>query len=162
LQVADGGIAGEVSDNGLRHVARYLQLFPNATYFVIGFGTNDLGGCTDGARASAQIVDNVSGMVRLVREQGRTPLVLNIPDVKESAFPRTVAAETRALRDHHNRQLQAFCAAQHLALIDIRSLLRDEHFGDALHPNAHGASLIAEEVFTALDAAIRDSRVSSR
>ena len=30
LRLADGGIAGEVSDNGLGHVRRYLELFPNS------------------------------------------------------------------------------------------------------------------------------------
>ena len=28
LRIADGGIAGEVSDNGLGHVRRYLELSP--------------------------------------------------------------------------------------------------------------------------------------
>ena len=36
LRIADGGIAGEVSDNGLSHVKSYLDLFPNALYFIIG------------------------------------------------------------------------------------------------------------------------------
>ena len=44
LTVANGGIAGEVSPNGLGQVRDYLSLFPNAWYFVVGYGTNDLGG----------------------------------------------------------------------------------------------------------------------
>ena len=43
LTVANGGIAGEVSPNGLGQVRDYLDLFPNARYFVVGYGTNDLG-----------------------------------------------------------------------------------------------------------------------
>ena len=39
----DGGIAGEVSPNGLGQVRDYLDLFPNARYFIVGYGTNDLG-----------------------------------------------------------------------------------------------------------------------
>jgi hypothetical protein len=34
---------------------------------------------------------------------------------------------------------------------DIASKLRDEHFADELHPNDHGAQVIAEEVFRALN-----------
>jgi lysophospholipase L1-like esterase len=35
-------------------------------------------------------------------------------------------------------------------LADICSLLHDEHFGDALHPNGNGAKIIAEAVFQVL------------
>jgi len=43
LRIANGGIAREISDNGPQQVRRYLELFPNARYFIIGMGTNDLG-----------------------------------------------------------------------------------------------------------------------
>ena len=43
LSIANGGIAGEVSPNGIAQVRDYLGLFPNARYFVVGYGTNDLG-----------------------------------------------------------------------------------------------------------------------
>jgi len=43
LRIANGGIAGEISHNGIAQVRDYLELFPNARYFVIGYGTNDLG-----------------------------------------------------------------------------------------------------------------------
>ena len=43
LTIANGGIAGEVSPNGVGQVRDYLDLFPNARYFVVGYGTNDLG-----------------------------------------------------------------------------------------------------------------------
>ena len=35
-------------------------------------------------------------------------------------------------------------------LADICCLLRDEHFGDELHPNDRGAKIIAEAVFQVL------------
>jgi len=41
LTVADCGIAGEISQNGIGQVHDYLGLFPNARYFIIGFGTTD-------------------------------------------------------------------------------------------------------------------------
>ena len=44
LQVANGGIAGEISDNGPQQVRDYLDLFPNARFFIIGMGTNEHGG----------------------------------------------------------------------------------------------------------------------
>src|SRR5208337_2550059 len=49
LRIANGGIAGEISDNGPQQVTGYLELFPNARYSVIGMGTNDLGMSPDTA-----------------------------------------------------------------------------------------------------------------
>src|SRR6516165_670081 len=43
LTLANGGIAGEVSENGIWQVRDYLDLFPNARFLVVGYGTNDLG-----------------------------------------------------------------------------------------------------------------------
>jgi len=50
LTVANGGIAGEFSENGLGQVEEYLALFPNARFFVVGYGTNDLGMCPRSSR----------------------------------------------------------------------------------------------------------------
>jgi lysophospholipase L1-like esterase len=36
LRIANGGIAGEISDNGPQQVREYLDLFPKARYFVFG------------------------------------------------------------------------------------------------------------------------------
>jgi len=44
LRVANGGIAGEISDNGPQQVRDYLDLFLNARFFIIGMGTNEHGG----------------------------------------------------------------------------------------------------------------------
>jgi len=43
LTIANGGVAGEISENGIWQVQDYLELFPNARFFVVGYGTNDLG-----------------------------------------------------------------------------------------------------------------------
>lgn len=41
--LANGGIAGEISLNGVGQVQDYLEVFPAARYFIIVYGTNDLG-----------------------------------------------------------------------------------------------------------------------
>ena len=61
LTVANGGIAGEVSGNGLGQVRDYLDLFPNARYFVVGYGTNDLGMWPEVERTSPRIIGNLDG-----------------------------------------------------------------------------------------------------
>jgi lysophospholipase L1-like esterase len=150
LRLADGGISGELSDNGLSHVRRYLDLFPNSHYFVIGFGTNDLGTWPDLESTSRRIIDNLDRMVQAAREQEKRPILFNVPYANESRFPRHIAEDTHAKRDYHNERLREYCQQNEVPLADICSHLRDEHLGDELHPNEAGARIIAETVFAVL------------
>jgi lysophospholipase L1-like esterase len=148
--VANGGIAGEVSPNGLGQVRDYLDLFPNARYFVVGYGTNDLGMWPQVERTSPRIIENIDGMIRAIRDVGRQPILLNVPYANESLFPRSVAEDLHGKRDYHNDKLRAYCQENQIPLVDIASKLRDEHFADELHPNDEGAQVIAQEVFSVL------------
>ncbi len=150
LRLADGGIAGEVSGEGLSHVQRYLEFFPSARYFVIGFGTNDLGAATDHVVISARVVENLRHMVDAVRDADRQPILFNVPYVNEAMFPRPVVTELRERRVYHNDRLAEYCVDNDVPLADICSCLIDEHFGDEIHPNSAGANLIAECVFEVL------------
>jgi len=148
--IANGGIAGEVSPNGVGQVRDYLNLFPNARYFVVGYGTNDLGMCPEIERTSPRIIENLDGMARAIRDGGKQPILLTVPYVNESLFPRSVAEELRRMRDYHNDKLRAYCRDNQVPLVDITSKLCNEHFADELHPNEEGARLIAQEVFRVL------------
>ena len=150
LTVANGGIAGEFSENGLGQVEDYLALFPNARFFVVGYGTNDLGMWPEVEQTSPRIIGNLDGMVRAVRGGGRCPILLNVPPANESMFFRSMAEDLRRMRDYHNGRLAAYCLEGRVPLVDIASKLRDEHFGDELHPNDEGAQVIAQEVFRVL------------
>jgi len=150
LRVADGGVAGEVSDNGPRHVRRYLDLFPNACSFIIGFGTNDLGTWPDLESTSRRIIENLDEMVRAVRDREKQPMLLNVPHANEPMFPPQVARDLHEKRDYHNHRLGEYCQENEVPLVDICACLGDEHFGDELHPNERGARMIAEEVFKIL------------
>jgi gamma-glutamylcyclotransferase (GGCT)/AIG2-like uncharacterized protein YtfP/lysophospholipase L1-like esterase len=149
-RVADGGIAGEVSSRGPAHVRRYLDLFPNADYFLIGFGTNDLAEWQDSRETSTRIIAHLESMVTLVREQGLRPVLFNVPHVKRSAFTTQVYRECHAAREHHNAKLAHFCQASAIPLADICSRLTDAHLADELHPNESGARIIAEQLFCVL------------
>lgn len=157
LTVANGGIAGEVSPNGLGQVQDYLDLFPNARYFVVGYGTNDLGMWPEVERTSPQIIENLHRMVRAIRDSGRQPILLNVPYANESMFPRRVAEDLHRMRDYHNERLTAHCLENHVPLVDIASKLRDEHFADELHPNDEGAQVIATEVLRVLSEVRRET-----
>jgi len=157
LRIANGGIAGEISDNGRRQVQDYLELFQNARYFVIGMGTNDLGMGSE----SKRIIGNLGQMVQLVRDRGKKAILFDVPNVNEAVFQPAVAKELRGQRDYHNARLREFCEGQGIPLADICSRLKDEHFADELHPNDEGAKIIAEEVFKVLSA-VQNSEESSR
>lgn len=161
LRVADGGIAGEVSPNGVGQVRDYLGLFPNARYVVIGYGTNDLGRWPEAEVTSPLVVENVGLMAGSVREGGRTPILLNVPDANGSMFAPEVARGLRGTRDFHNDRLEVYCREHRIPPVDVRSKLRDVHLADSLHPNEEGARIIAEEVFRVL-AGIRRSEVPDR
>jgi len=150
LTVANGGIAGEVSTNGLAQVGDYLDLFPNARFFVVGFGTNDLGMWPEVEKTSPAIIQNLNCMVRAIRDGIRQPILLNVPYANESMFPRKVAEELHRNRDYHNDRLRAYCMENQVPLVDIASKLGDQHFADELHPNDDGAQVIAQEVFRVL------------
>jgi len=150
LRVANGGIAGEISDNGPQQVRDYLDLFPNARFFIIGMGTNDLGTWPDTEAASRRIIGNLGRMIQAVENRGKQSVLFNVPHVNEPMFPPRMAREVHGKRDYHNPQLKSFCDEHGIPLADICCLLRDEHFGDELHPNGRGAKIIAEAVFQVL------------
>jgi lysophospholipase L1-like esterase len=149
-RIANGGISGEISDNGPEQVEDYLRLFPNASHFVIGFGTNDIGMWPDTEATSQRIIENLERMVQAVREGGKQSILFNVPHSNDSKLTPHVAQEQRAKRDYHNPHLKDFCTQNRIPLADICARLKNEHLGDALHPNEVGARIIAEVIFDVL------------
>jgi lysophospholipase L1-like esterase len=138
LTVANGGIAGEISGNGLGQVRDYVCLFPNARYFVIGYGTNDLGMWPDVERTSPRIIEDLDGMVPAVREGGRQPVLLNVPYANESMFPRPLAEDLHRKRDYHNERLAAYCRDGRIPLVALASKLRTSTSPTSCTPTRKG------------------------
>lgn len=155
LSIANGGIAGEFSLNGLGQVRDYLGLFPHVRFFVIGYGANYLGMWPEVERTSPRIIESLGQMVRAIREGGRQPILLNVPYANESFFSRSVAEELHRHRDFHNERLGVYGLEDQVPLVDIASKLRDQHLADELHPNDEGAVVIAGEVFRTLSGLLR-------
>ena len=134
---------------------RYLDLFPNSRYFIIGFGTNDLGTWSDPEPTSRQIIENLDKMVHAVRDEEKLPLLFNVPYANEPMFSSYIAKDTHEKRDYHNGRLAEYCQQNEVPLADICAYLQDEHLGDELHPNREGAKIIAVEVFKILESLVR-------
>ncbi|MEI6058754.1 MAG: SGNH/GDSL hydrolase family protein [archaeon] len=147
LVVANCGMAGELSDDGLRRVERFLAMFPKSRYFVIGYGTNDLANHIDVGVVSESIVTNIDSVVEGVFRAGKKSVLLNVPYVNEICFPVGVAAYYHERRDFYNSKLAAYASKRKISLVDICSKLQNGHyFIDELHPNISGAKVIAGEV----------------
>ena len=150
LRVANGGIAGEISDNGPNRSVTTLTCFPMPGFSSSAWGPTTWGhGPTPNLRA-AESSATWAGWSQMVLDRGKQPILFNVPHVNEQMFPPRMAREVHGKRDYHNPQLKSFCDEHGIPLADICCLLRDEHFGDELHPNDRGAKIIAEAVFQVL------------
>ena len=86
-------LLARISENGIGQVEDYLDLFPNARYFIIGYGTNDLGIWPDTEQTSRRIIENWMRMVQAVAERGKKVILFDVPYVNEAMFAPFIAQE---------------------------------------------------------------------
>lgn len=167
LHTVNAGIAGATSNAGLFAVMSCLEQFENAQVYIIGFGANDLGqgtltefdksiGLTEKdiykpslKETTEKAIENIDIMVESILAEGKKPILINVPNVNESVCPPERIPELRAKRDHYNKQVADYFAGK-AHIVNIRSKLKDEHFGDSVHTTEEGAKIIAEAVFSEL------------
>jgi lysophospholipase L1-like esterase len=150
LRVANCGIAGEVSPNGVRQVAEYLDLFPDARFFILGYGSNDLDESPDFERVSSRVVENLDRMVRVIRTAGRSPILLDVLHPDWSSLPVEETEDLLRRQAHHNERLRGYCREGVVPLVETASMLQPGQYADPFHPNDEGAEIIAGEVFRVL------------
>ncbi len=164
LCVANAGIAGATSSIGFFTLMNCLEMFTNAKEYIIGFGANDLGGGiltefdrriglteSDVYKQSVEeitekAIKNLGLMVDSVLNERKKPILINVPNVNEAVFPKEQVPELRAKRDYYNEKVAKYFAGK-TPIIDIRSKLKEGHFGDSVHTNKDGAKIIAEAVY---------------
>ena len=151
LTVVDCGIAGEVSTNGVAQVQDYLGLFPNAWFFVLGYGANDLNECPGVEETSRRVIKNLDRMVEVVRAARRAAVLLDVPNADETRLGNEEAEALRRTLACHNEHLREYCRARRVSLAEVCGKLRAGQFDDPFHPNEQGAWLIAQEVFRVLN-----------
>ena len=150
LAVANGGIAGEISGNGVGQVREYLELFPKARYFVLGYGSNDIDKWPVVEETTPRIIENLNNMVEAIRRAGRAVTLLDVLNTDESRLERDEAEALRRKLTYHNEKLRDYCLESRVPLVEVWDKLRAEHFDDPFHPNPVGAQIIAQEVFRVL------------
>jgi acyl-CoA thioesterase I len=131
--VINGGIGGEKSDEGARHVDAWLARSPDARFWAIEYGTNDAAGdASDTSRFRA----NMATIVDRVRAAGRVPILATIPfasDGQHRNIPRfndAIDDLRRARSLPPGPDLYAWFAAH------------PEELRDGLHPNDKGVASI--------------------
>jgi lysophospholipase L1-like esterase len=131
--VIDGGVGGDKSDDGVRHVDEWLARSPDARYWGIGYGTNDAAGdASDTSRFRA----NMEAIVDRVRAAGRVPILATIPFASDGhhrhvpLFNAAIDEIRRARALPRGPDLYAWFAAH------------PEELADGVHPDARGVASI--------------------
>ncbi|MBS3079279.1 SGNH/GDSL hydrolase family protein [Candidatus Pacearchaeota archaeon] len=144
-QVADCGISGEESKVATIRARKALELFPFSGYFIIGYGTNDIP--TDQIEIiSPKVIRSLESAVKEIKQRDKRIILINVLNVNSRKFSKRGYANAVFQRQFHNSALREYATSNNIPLADICSVLRDEHFADAVHPNEEGAKLIAQEV----------------
>lgn len=129
----NGGIGGDKSGDGLRHVDEWLARNPDARFFCIGYGTNDAAGNTED---TTRFQANLDALVSRIQRAGRVPILATIPfaaDGQHRFIPRfnAVIDELRRARSlPAGPDLHAWFSAH------------PEELRDGLHPNDRGVTSI--------------------
>lgn len=74
--VVNGGIGGEKSDEGVRHVDDWLTQNPDARFWAVAYGTNDAAG---NAVETSRFRGNLSTILDKIQRAGRVPILATIP-----------------------------------------------------------------------------------
>jgi acyl-CoA thioesterase-1 len=74
--VINGGVGGEKSDDGVRHIDAWLARNPDAHFWGLAYGTNDAAG---DAGDTSRFRANLTTLVDRVRAAGRVPILPTIP-----------------------------------------------------------------------------------
>lgn len=129
-EVINGGVPGEISADGLRRLAIWLQEY-EPKYLILCHGANDL----LRALSEEKAAENVRAMVKLARDQGIDVLLVAVPKFglrrsppgfyEEIAREFNIPLERNALDD-----------------IERNPTLKS----DAVHPNAAGYRLLAQAI----------------
>jgi lysophospholipase L1-like esterase len=147
-KIINYGFAGALSKEGINKIKSYIPMFPNAKFYIISFGTNDLASGKLEEK-SKEIISNLNEMVDLILNVKKTPLLINVPYINTKYFTEKKSSELNKKRDYHNKKLKKFFSKE-IEIIDICSKLNDDHLSDELHTNEKGAEIIAKEIYKIL------------
>lgn len=86
--VINGGVGGDRSDDGVKHIDAWLRGNPDARFWAIGYGSNDSAGDSADTERFRQ---NLQTIIDRIRAAGHVPILARIPyatDGQHSTIPR--------------------------------------------------------------------------
>jgi len=133
----NGGIGGELAKGGLARLDQAIELNPDITHFVIGYGTNDSWG--DQSAAAVGFEDTMNELVSRLRGAGKVPILARIP----------YASKSHSTLPAFNDIIDRITAEQGLPCgADLYGwfLLHPDQLGDdGVHPNTQGYARMNEQ-----------------
>ena len=140
--IANEGYGGATSSDGLNVLPAVLATHPNATYYLILFGTNDAG--DNVARSAYQA--NLQQMIYVIRNAGKIPYLAKVPYSLEPA--RNINIE------EYNQAIDILVAANGIPVVppDLYNWFQthQNQLFDNLHPNGVGYQSMANLWLSAL------------
>jgi lysophospholipase L1-like esterase len=147
--VANEGVSGATSANGVSLIGSTLQLYPAAKYYLILYGTNDAE-VSSGPVPKETYKANMQAIVTAVRNAGKIPYLAKVPyvDPTNPSFSPGSNYSDAALQDY-NRAIDELVAdlANNIVVVppDLYSLFQahPEQLADGIHPNGTGYQSMA-------------------
>jgi lysophospholipase L1-like esterase len=141
--VVNGGIGGEKTDEGVRHIESWIANNPDARFWAIGYGTNDAAG---DAVDPARFKTNLEAIVFRLKRAGRVPILATIPFASDGKHP-SIPEFNRAI-DDVRRESSLPPGPDLYAWFSIHP----EELRDGIHPNETGIGSINRLWADAVDA----------
>lgn len=148
-RVVNMGEDGARSESAYDITCPYLDS-PNADYFIINFGTNDIIEEMTIPGYQTALIGNLRMVTRLVSKHNKTPILMNLHYINHAS--EELRATDRRLKDRYNGMILELCTSERILLIDICSQIIPEHFDqeDPVHPNYAGSKVIGREAAKAI------------
>ena len=154
--VANEGVSGDTSMDGVNLLTTTLAKYPDAHYVFILYGTNDafipvpsgLGLTSGNAGYAGTFKDNMQKMIARIRAGGKVPYLAKIP------FATGNYAYLNPLIEKYNKVVDELAAADGIAVVppNLYCLFENNptQLADGLHPNGIGYQSMARWWFNAL------------
>jgi lysophospholipase L1-like esterase len=132
-QVVNGGVGGDKVEEGVKHIAAWLQLNRDARFWCIGYGTNDAAG---NASDTTAFRTNLLQLIERVELAGRVVILATIPFASDGqhrnipVFNRVIEELQRGRGLLRGPDLYAWFAAH------------PDELRDGVHPNERGIGSI--------------------
>lgn len=133
-----------------------LEKYPQADYYLIFLGVNDL---KDGTRAMVDsCLTNMKWMIDKIKASDphttivlMAPIGINVRTMSKVNVAKKYNANTQRSLNELEKRYRALAKQQHLGFISLLHIVSSPNYNDGLHPNEAGQQQIADAVWKGLN-----------